>query len=462
MRKLSIILAFLGYGMLTNKAFSSELKVYFNHNIQNKYLEPYRNFERPGDNLEQVLVDEINSAEKSVWIAVQELRLPGVAKALAEQKKRGLDVRVILENQYNKTVLNVGSGTGSSADGEGNEHDQERQEDLFQFIDKNKNGKISVAEMAERDAVYILQKAKVQIIDDTFDGSLGSSLMHHKFVVVDRKKVVISSANFTLSGVHGDFTRPKSLGNDNSMIVINSTEVANFFSTEFLIMWGGQGGSKASKFGVRKPFRGIQKTILDDNTEVQVIFSPTSLKRYWHDSTNGLIAKEIAKAKKSLSSALFVFSDQKISNALEKAHDKGVGIEVVAEPKFAFRDYSEVLDLFGIALLNSKCEFEPDNRPWKKPLQNVGIASKRGRDGDLLHHKYAVIDGKKVIFGSHNWSSSANHQNDEFLVVIENKKLAEAFTAEFDRLKLDSSMGVPSWLTRRAEETSDACRDIHF
>lgn len=461
MRKLSFLLAFLGYGLLTNQANSSEVKAYFNQNTQNSYIEPYRGFERNGDNLEQVVVDQIKSAKSSVWLAVQELRLPGIAKALAEQKKKGLDVRVILENQYNNTILNYGSRS-TLPNTEGNEHDQERKEDLFQFIDTNSNGKASWSEMANRDAIYILQKANVAIIDDTHDGSLGSSLMHHKFMIIDRKKVVISTANFTLSGVHGDYTRKKSLGNDNSMIVVESQEFAKFFSTEFMIMWGGQGGSKSSKFGVRKPFRGIQKTRLNDLSEVQVIFSPTSLKRYWNESTNGLIAKEIASAQRSLSSALFVFSDQKISNALEKAHDKGVGIEMIAEPKFAFRDYSEVLDLFGIALLNRKCEFEPDNKPWIRPLTNVGISSKKNRDGDLLHHKYAVIDGEKVIFGSHNWSNSANHQNDEFLVVIKNAKLAQAFMSEFARLRIESSMGAPKWLTRRVEETSNACRDINL
>ena len=38
--------------------------------------------------------------------------------------------------------------------------------------------------------------------------------------------------------------------------------------------------------------------------------------------------------------------------------------------------------------------------------------------GDLLHDKFAVIDNKTVITGSHNWSEAANHGNDETLIVI--------------------------------------------
>ncbi|WP_236630435.1 phospholipase D-like domain-containing protein, partial [Aphanizomenon flos-aquae] len=86
------------------------------------------------------------------------------------------------------------------------------------------------------------------------DGSKGSSLMHHKFVIVDDRFVIITSANFTLSDTFGDFTDPSSLGNTNNLLKIDSSELATLLTEEFNIIWGdGVGGKPDSKFGVTKP-----------------------------------------------------------------------------------------------------------------------------------------------------------------------------------------------------------------
>jgi phosphatidylserine/phosphatidylglycerophosphate/cardiolipin synthase-like enzyme len=75
-----------------------------------------------------------------------------------------------------------------------------------------------------------------------------------------------------------------------------------------------------------------------------------------------------------------------------------------------------VLDLLGVALPDRNCKLESKNQPFKKGLNGVGTP--RLARGDKLHHKFAVIDNKKVITGSFNWSPSAAHTNDETLLVI--------------------------------------------
>jgi hypothetical protein len=52
------------------------IQVYTSHNPLNRYQEPYRNQTRLGDNLEQIIVDQIEQARTSVDVAVQELRSP--------------------------------------------------------------------------------------------------------------------------------------------------------------------------------------------------------------------------------------------------------------------------------------------------------------------------------------------------------------------------------------------------
>ena len=47
-------------------------------------------------------------------------------------------------------------------------------------------------EIASGDALAIVRSAGVPVIDDTADGSKGSGLMHHKFVVIDGKTVTVA------------------------------------------------------------------------------------------------------------------------------------------------------------------------------------------------------------------------------------------------------------------------------
>ena len=82
------------------------IQAYFNHNPKANYTDPYRQIKREGDNLEKIIIDTINSAQVSVDLAVQELRLPLVAQALVKKQKMGVKVRVILENLYNQPITN--------------------------------------------------------------------------------------------------------------------------------------------------------------------------------------------------------------------------------------------------------------------------------------------------------------------------------------------------------------------
>jgi phosphatidylserine/phosphatidylglycerophosphate/cardiolipin synthase-like enzyme len=52
----------------------------------------------------------------------------------------------------------------------------------------------------------------------------------------------------------------------------------------------------------------------------------------------------------------------------------------------------------------------------------------------LMHHKVMIIDQSIVIFGSYNFTNSAETKNDENLLVIYNKDIATQFIAEFQRV----------------------------
>jgi phosphatidylserine/phosphatidylglycerophosphate/cardiolipin synthase-like enzyme len=426
------------------------VKVYFNHSESSEYKEPYRQQTRLGDDLEKQIVDGIYQAKSTVDVAVQELRLPKVAQALVDRQKAGVKVRLILENTYSRSW----SSFTAAEIGKLKKREKERYDEFKQFIDINKDNQLSLEEINQRDALAILRNAKVPIVDDIEDGSAGSDLMHHKFVIVDNRIVIVTSANFTLSDIHGDYSNNSSLGNANNLLNIDSPELAALFTKEFNIMWGdGQAGKSDSKFGLKKPMRSPEEITLGE-TKITMQFSPTSPTQPWTKSSNGLIGKYLNSATKSVYMALFVFSEQRLVNILETRHQESVNIRVLIEPQFAYRSYSEALDMMGIALTN-KCKYELNNHPWQNPITTVGVPLLP--KGDLLHHKFGVIDGQTVITGSHNWSEAANNGNDETVLVIENPVVAAHYMREFQRLYSHAKLGLPPKKLEKVQTQEKQC-----
>ena len=421
-------------------------QLHFNHRDSGRYRNPLNGQWRNGDNLEEQLIQQINAAQEEVLMAIQELTLPQIAKALIRAKQRGVRVQMVLENNYSRTWSEQHPSDLSA-------HSRRRHQQLRRLADSNRDGRLTAEERMAGDAIALLKRAGIAIIDDTEDGSQGSGLMHHKFVVVDRSLVITGSANFTSSGMHGDAGAPSSSGNVNHLLSIRSSELAGLFRAEFERMWGdGPGGRQNSRFGRSKDSPGA-KTVQVNGIRVEVLFAPHAKQLAGHGVD--LISKQLAAGKRSIDMALFVFSDQTLTNALAKRIDAGVGVRLLADPGFASRSFSEVLDLLGLEIPDHRCKVETGNHPLKTPLKTVGTP--RLARGDKLHHKFAVIDNKTVITGSFNWSPAAAHTNDETLLVIHSPKLAAHFTRETNRMWRSAELGVTPRIQRKLDRQRAKC-----
>ncbi|PSR14076.1 competence protein ComE [filamentous cyanobacterium CCP3] len=427
------------------------IQAYFNQNQAATYTDPYRHITRHGDNLEQVVIDAIATAQSSIDIAVHEFSLPGIAHALSEKKAAGIEVRVVVENTYSTPMAERGNPTAIA---QLDEHYEAKASDLYAFIDADQDGVLSDGELRDRDALTILAEANIPLIDDTADGSKGSGLMHHKFMVIDGRTVVTGSANWTLSCTHGDFSDPDSRGNANSILVIDSAPLAQRFQQEFNLMWGdGPGGQSDSLFGLQKPHRATA-LVSTPGSVLEVQFSPTSKTKPWPQSVNGLIAKTLGQATQSVHLALFVFSEQAISDQLVPVANRGVSIKTLIDPGFAYRSYSEGLDMLGVTLPDHNCKRD-SSVPWAQPITTVGVPVLP--PGDKLHHKFAVLDQATVLVGSQNWSQAANTTNDENLLVIRNVTVAAHFEREFQRLYDGASLGMTPQLQGAIAQQKQQC-----
>ena len=423
------------------------IQVFFNYSQASRYTDPYRNIERLGDNLEAIIIDNINLAKFSLDIAVQELRLPNVAKAIADAKLRGVKVRLILENNYSKPWSEFTPEKLKKL----NPRDRDRYQEFQKFADINQDGQVSSDELDRRDALRMIQNSNIDWIDDTADGSKGSGLMHHKFVIVDDRVVLFGSPNFTMSDIHGDFTKPETRGNANNLLKIDSPELAARFKQEFNLMWGdGANGENDSLFGTNKPKRKISYLIVG-NAQIRIKFSPDSPDTALEQTSNGLIATAISGAKKTVDLALFVYSDQYISNILEERQSQNVQIRALVDPQFAYRDYSATLDMWGLQSTQD-CKLGKSSR-WRQPIKTVGIPNLIF--GDTLHHKFAILDQNLILTGSHNWSKAANHVNDEVVVAIQNEMVAAHYQREYERLYKDATLGATAKLAQASTKTCD-------
>lgn len=148
---------------------------------------------------------------------------------------------------------------------------------------------------------------------------------------------------------------------------------------------------------------------------VQACFSPQG-------KCSSHILREIEAAKKELLVAVYAFTNEDLANALVQARKRGVTVQVIVDREF------------DLANENSKGKFFDAQ---KVPLRRVsGIKTKPSeKDAGLMHQKFAVIDRRIVFTGSYNWTRSADHFNDENLLVFRDAgQLAEEYRSVFFRL----------------------------
>ena len=169
----------------------------------------------PSPNIEKELLSFISSASESIELCVFELNLQSVVDELVKKHKSGVDVRVIIDADY--------------------------------------QGETELSE---------LYKNEVPIKVDP-----RSAFMHNKFVVVDEKKVWTGSYNFTKNGTHK---------NDNNALAIESELLAENYLTEFNEMWEHGKGifSKNEGFGPKSPARTPNTKISIGDVKIENYFAP--------------------------------------------------------------------------------------------------------------------------------------------------------------------------------------------
>jgi phosphatidylserine/phosphatidylglycerophosphate/cardiolipin synthase-like enzyme len=117
----------------------------------------------------------------------------------------------------------------------------------------------------------------------------------------------------------------------------------------------------------------------------------------------------IGRANQSVHVLMYIFSLDSIADALISAHKRGLEVKVVLDKSQSYSQYG-VLKAAGIEVRN--------DTNWE----------------GILHDKIAIIDNTIVLTGSFNWTSTAENNNNENLIMIHSVEVAARYESEFQKI----------------------------
>jgi phosphatidylserine/phosphatidylglycerophosphate/cardiolipin synthase-like enzyme len=214
-------------------------------------------------------------------------------------------------------------------------------------------------------------------------------IMHNKFTVVDGEWVETGSWNYT----DGDTYRL-----NNNLAIFRSRELAENYSAEFEKMFS------LKKFGPNKP-KGVPHPVLQ--------IGPTRVENYYsaEDGVASRIVDQIGRAEQKIHFLAFSFTHDGIGRAILDKQAAGLQVQGVFETTGSNTRFSEYTTMKDAGL-----EVYQDGSPY------------------LMHHKVILLDDRLTIFGSFNFSDGADRDNDENLLIVDDRELTARFEQEFQRV----------------------------
>jgi len=211
-----------------------------------------------------------------------------------------------------------------------------------------------------------------------------NQLTHNKFCIFDGQIITTGSFNPTERGA---------FNNNNNLVIVRSKYLAENYEDEFNELWQGF-FSRGEK--VKYPEINVSNIIIEN------YFCP-------EDNCRKQVIEEIQKAKKSMYFMTFSFTDEEVADAIL---------------------FSDVTDIKGIF---EKVQAGSEYSQYKR-LKDFGLNVKLDKNPYNMHHKVFIIDKETVITGSYNPTGAGHFKNDENILIIHDKEIANEFIEEFNSL----------------------------
>jgi len=156
---------------------------------------------------------------------------------------------------------------------------------------------------------------------------------------------------------------------------------------------------------VSKAIRQVEQTAARPiEIEAESYFSPG-------EDCPRVIGRLLSNASRTADICVFTITDDRLADAILEAHRRGVAVRIITDDAKA-EDLGSDVERF----------------------ERSGISTRVDRSPFHMHHKFAILDGEKLLTGSYNWTRGAARDNEENLIITTDPRFLSPFKATFDRL----------------------------
>ena len=141
---------------------------------------------------------------------------------------------------------------------------------------------------------------------------------------------------------------------------------------------------------------------------------PHQIAEAWFSPDPGCPARivtAIREARQSIDICVFTITDDRLTEAILEAHQRGILIRLITDDEKRLDPGSDV-----------------------SQMMVAGIVTRTDATPDHMHHKYAIFDERILLTGSYNWTRAAAAANDDNFIVTDDPQLVVPFRAHFERL----------------------------
>lgn len=228
-----------------------------------------------GQGIDNYVIPVLNAAQKSIDITSFDFTLPSVVTALINATKRGVVVRIVLDEKNGDHILNAAQS----------------------------------ANKQDFDALKAIQDAGIQVVD----GGRSNGLMHNKMIIVDGTTLFMGSWNMSYNDTYR---------NNNNLLQINSQKLIVNYQAKFNELFVNK------KFGTKALVGALTPQLTLDGVAVENYFSPV-------DHVSNKLVSYVNGATKSVKFVIFTYTDKNLAAAMIAASKKGVLVQGVIENRGA-------------------------------------------------------------------------------------------------------------------------------